>query len=94
MSKKPTVLPATVEQRAVYQPFNLLILAIAGAGMATAGQIDGGALQAMALAAPVTALGAWLGARLYRRASEATVRYVVLTLLLLSGAALVAQSLW
>jgi len=83
----------TLEQRAVYQPFNLVVLAIAGAGMAMAGQIDGGVLQAMGLAAPVAALGAWLGAHLYRRSSEAVVRRVVLTLLLLSGAALVFQSL-
>lgn len=83
----------TLEQRAVYQPFNLVVLAIAGAGMAVAGQIDDGVLQAMLLAAPVTALGAWLGAHLYRRSSEAVVRRVVLTLLLLSGSALVFQSL-
>jgi uncharacterized membrane protein YfcA len=48
----------------------------------------------MALAGPVTALGAWLGARLYRRSSEAAVRRVVLSLLLLSGAMLVLQRLW
>src|SRR3546814_14946544 len=60
----------SLEQRAVYQPFNLIVLAIAGAGMASAGKIDGGILQAMLLAAPAPALGAWLGARLYRGASE------------------------
>jgi hypothetical protein len=84
----------SVEQRAVYQPFNLIVLAIAGAGMATAGQIGDGALQAMALAGPATALGAWIGARLYRRSSEAAVRRIVLSLLLLSGAMLVLQRLW
>lgn len=84
----------SLQQRAVYQPFNIIVLAIAGAGMASAGKIDGGILQAMLLAAPATALGAWLGARLYRGASEATFRKVVLSLLLLSGTALVLQSLW
>ncbi len=81
-------------QRAVYQPFNLIVLAIAGAGMATAGRIDMAVLQAMLLAVPGTALGAWLGAHFYRKASEVLFRRVVLALLLASGLLLVGQSLW
>ncbi len=84
----------SVEQRAVYQPFNLIVLAMAGVAMAVAGRIDGAVLQSLLLAVPATALGAWLGARLYRRASEATFRKVVLTLLLFSGTMLVVESLW
>lgn len=84
----------SADQRAVYQPFNLIVLAIAGAGMAMAGRVDGAVLQSLLLAVPGTALGAWCGARLYRRASEATFRRVVLALLLVSGTLLVAESLW
>ncbi len=84
----------SIEQRAVYQPFNLVILAMAAAGMAAAGRVDGAVLQSLLLAVPGTALGAWLGARLYRKASEKTFRTVVLALLLLSGALLVVEGLW
>ena len=83
----------SVGQRAVYQPFNLIVLALASAGMAVAGQVDGLVLSALLFSVPATILGAWLGTRLYRRASEATFRRVVLGLLLLSGSMLVVQAL-
>lgn len=84
----------SVEQRAVYQPFNLVVLFIAALGMAAAGRIESGALQSMLLAVPATAFGAWLGAHFYSKASEAVFRRVVLFLLLASGLLLVAQTLW
>ncbi|MGF1628651.1 MAG: sulfite exporter TauE/SafE family protein [Kiloniellaceae bacterium] len=84
----------TIDQRAVYQPFNLVVLSIAGIGMTGAGQINGPVLSALLVVVPGTVIGAFLGARLYRRASEATFRRVVLALLLLSGIMLVVQSLW
>ncbi|GAB4392341.1 MAG: sulfite exporter TauE/SafE family protein [Kiloniellaceae bacterium] len=84
----------SVAQRAVYQPFNLVVLFLAALAMAAAGRIEGGAFQAMLLAVPATALGAWLGAHFYSKASEAVFRRVVLFLLLASGALLVGQSLW
>jgi hypothetical protein len=84
----------SIDQRAVYQPFNLIVLAIAGAGMAGAGQINGPVLSALLIVVPGTIIGAVAGARFYRRASEATFRKVVLTLLLISGIMLVVQSLW
>jgi hypothetical protein len=81
-------------QRAVYQPFNLLMLVMATASMAVAGRIDLPVLQALVIAIPATVLGSWLGTRLYRQASEATFRKVVLALLLISGTLLVGQTLW
>lgn len=84
----------SADQRAVYQPFNIVVLAIAGAGMTAAGNFGGGVLSALLVAVPATVVGAWLGARLYRRASEEAFRRIVLALLLLSGAILVGQSLW
>jgi uncharacterized protein len=83
----------SLDQRAVYQPFNLIILALAAAGMGVAGQIDATVLQSLVIAVPATAIGATLGARTYHRASEATFRRIVLALLLVSGVMLVAQSL-
>ena len=84
----------SLEQRAVYQPFNLIVLALAAAGMAGAGRVDTAVLSALLIAVPGTVIGAFLGARLYRHASEATFRKVVLTLLLASGALLVLEGLW
>ncbi len=80
-------------QRAVYQPFNLVILGLASIGMAIAGQITADVLLIAALCLPATLIGAWMGARLYKRISAAHFRYLVLGLLLLSGAVLIAQAL-
>ena len=79
------------QQRATYQPFNLLILSGATGAMALAGFIDGQVLTLAGLCLPATLIGAWLGARSYKRVDEATFRLVVLTLLLVSGAILVGR---
>jgi len=81
----------SAEQRAVYQPFNLIVLALATLGMAISGAIDARVLTIAALSLPVTLAGAWLGARIYTGVSEAAFRRVVLMLLLGSGATLIAQ---
>lgn len=83
---------SSTEQRAVYQPFNMVVLGLASAGMAISGQIDSPVLAVAALCLPVTLLGAWIGARAYTGVSEATFRRVVLALLLCSGTILVGQS--
>lgn len=80
-------------QRAVYQPFNLIVLAMAAAAMAATGRIGGEVLIIAAVCVPLSLTGAWLGVRSYRRASDAVFRRVVLGLLLASGLALVAQTL-
>ncbi len=82
------------QQRATYQPFNLLILSAAAVGMAIAGHVDRQVLTLMGLCLPATLLGAWLGARAYRRVDEATFRLVVLVLLLLSGLVLVGRAVF
>ena len=80
-------------QRAIYQPFNLAILALASIGMAVAGQITPDVLLIAALCLPATLIGSWVGARLYKRISAERFRRLVLGLLLLSGAMLIAQAL-
>jgi uncharacterized protein len=80
-------------QRAIYQPFNLLILVLAIVGMAASWQISRDLLWIAALCLPVTLLAAFAGSRLYSRVSPATFQRVVLALLLASGVILVGQAL-
>lgn len=79
------------QQRAVYQPFNLIVLALASTGMAMSGQIDRSVLITAGLCLPPTLAGAWIGAHVYTGVSERTFRKVVLLLLLGSGAVLIGQ---
>jgi uncharacterized membrane protein YfcA len=79
------------EQRAIYQPFNLVVLAAASVAMGFAGQIDRAVALVAAACLPVTLLAAALGARLYTRVSAETFRAVILLLLLGSGLVLIGQ---
>lgn len=83
----------SADQRAAYQPFNLVVLGMASGGMALGGAIDRGVLVIAALCLPLTLLGAWLGARLYGYVSEQTFRRIVLGLLLASGTILTIQGI-
>src|SRR5690606_33317006 len=80
-------------QRAAYQPFNLVVLALAGLGMAASGRMGPDVLLIAGLSLPATLAGAWTGARAYIGVSEETFRKAVLTLLLGSGAVLIAQTI-
>src|SRR5690606_17167726 len=79
-------------QRATYQPFNLVVLALAALGMGISGQIDSQVLLVSAAATPVTLLGAWTGVKAYAGVGEELFRRVVLCLLLASGAILLVQN--
>ncbi len=78
-------------QRAVYQPFNLVMLVLASALMGISGRIDGDVLLVTVACLPLTLAGAWLGARVYRGIGEETFRLAVLVLLLASGCVLLVQ---
>ena len=80
-------------QRAIYQPFNLIVLALASVGMAVSGQITMPMLWIAFLSLPATLLGAWIGARVYGGVSAQTFQRVVLWLLLMSGCILLVQAL-
>jgi len=82
----------SASQRAIFQPFNLVVLAVSAIGMAIAGLVDTRVLTLAALATPLTVLGSWLGARVYLKVSEQTFKRLVLALLLLSGSTLVAEA--
>ena len=79
-------------QRAVYQPFNLVVLALAAAAMAVSGAMDLAALTAAAICLPVTLAAAWTGARLYRRIDAALFHRIVTGLLCLSGLVLIVEA--
>ncbi len=79
-------------QRAVYQPFNLVVLGLAAAGMAVSGALDARVLTLAGLCLPVTLGAAWLGTRAYAFVGETGFRRAVLVLLLVSGTALIAQA--
>jgi len=80
-------------QRATYQPFNLVVLALASIGMALSGQVTRDVLVLAFICFPATLIGALLGARAYARVSPQTFQRVVLVMLLVSGCVLLASSL-
>lgn len=82
----------SARQRAVYQPFNLVVLSFACIVMAIDGRIGAEVLKLAAVLVPVTLAGSWLGVKAYPLLSEAGFKRVVLVLLLISGSSLIAQS--
>jgi len=83
----------TDAQRATYQPFNLIVLAMASIGMALSGQVTRDVLVLALICCPVTFIGALLGARAYARVSPQVFQRVILLLLLVSGCVLLLSSL-
>jgi len=80
-------------QRAIYQPFNLIVLTFASFGMAVTGQVTVPTLWISFLCLPATLAGAWIGARVYVGVSAQTFHRVVVFLLLTSGGILLGQAL-
>ncbi|MEO1016426.1 MAG: sulfite exporter TauE/SafE family protein [Pseudomonadota bacterium] len=81
------------QQRAVYQPFNLVVLALASLGMGIGGQVTVDVLWVAALCLPVVLISSWAGARIYVGVSETLFQNIVLGLLFASGTILVAQEM-
>ena len=81
------------ERRSVLQSFNLTILVVALGTHALSGLLTLELWRLVLFAIPGTFLGAWLGARAYRRLSDTNFQKVVLVLLATSGVILVATSL-
>lgn len=81
------------EQRAVIQNFNLAMQAVTFATYVGSGIITRKTLPMFAVVAPAMLIPTLLGTRLYLGISEATFRRIVLSLLTLSGIALLASSL-
>jgi uncharacterized membrane protein YfcA len=81
------------ERRGVFQTYNFTVLSAALCLQASTGFITSEVLWLALFALPGTLVGAWLGARTYRRLSDRNFRDVVLGLLFLSGIGLVWSSL-
>lgn len=73
------------QQRAIYQPFSLLVLSATLLVMWIDGHLNQTVLMAASFCLPATLLGALLGVRHYRKVSQNTFRRVVLFLLGLTG---------
>lgn len=80
------------ELRGVFQTFNLAMHGLAMAAYLATGTVTAAFLPAFALLAPAMVVPALVGARLYRRVSEAQFRRVVLGLLTLAGLAMLAAA--
>jgi uncharacterized protein len=78
------------EQRAVFQPVAVAIFLLTAAWLGAVGEITPAVVRLFLLGLPAVLVGMWIGMRLYGRLDEAGFRKVVLTLLLVSGLALVA----
>lgn len=82
----------SADQRAIYQPFNMLVLGFSGLVMWLGGQCPPGTWSILALTLPGIIVGAWAGARFSTRVSEKMFRRVVLGLLLMSGLLLTSRA--
>lgn len=80
-------------QRAVIQNFNLALLAVVMASYMAQGWVTRDLWPLFAIVAPAMLLPTWVGTRLYLGISEAGFRRLVLSLLTLSGLAMLATSL-
>ena len=81
------------QRRGVFQSFNLAILLAAIASDAVSGLLTPALGRLLLAALPGTLIGAWLGARAYRRLSDRHFHKVVLCLLGISGMTLIGTNL-
>jgi uncharacterized protein len=80
-------------QRAVYQPFNLIILVIVLCTYIAQGTMTPEIWRLALMCAPATILGAFLGIRTYGKVNDQQFRKLVLWLLLASGMVLTVSNL-
>ena len=81
------------ETRAVLQPFNVVLLAIAAALFAWRGYYTRDTLVLMAIALPATLLSAQVGLAVFRRLNDDQFRRLLIWLLFLSGVLLAMREL-
>ena len=80
-------------QRAVYQPFNLIVIGLAGTGMFVGGHVNDDVIHIALWCTPVTLGGVLAGLAVYRRVSPEMFKRAVLVLLMVSGAVLTVSTL-
>lgn len=79
------------ERRAVFQSFNLSILAVALVSQAVSGYLTGEVMSLAWRALPGTLVGAWLGRCLYHRVNVEVFNRIVLLVLLIAGIHMLIQ---
>ena len=77
------------QQRAVFQPVAVAIFAMSAAWLGARVAISAETIRLFLFGLPALLAGTWLGLKLYGQVNETTFRKIVLSLLLLSGAALI-----
>jgi uncharacterized protein len=75
-------------QRTVFQPVGVSVFAMSAVVLGASGAVDIDTLRLFAIGLPILLAGTWLGLKLYGRIDDAGFRKIVLTLLLVSGLAL------
>ncbi|MBS0529348.1 MAG: sulfite exporter TauE/SafE family protein [Proteobacteria bacterium] len=81
------------EQRAVMQPFNVLILGIAGVTYAISGYYSSRSVSLILITLPITLISAQAGIWAFRRLSDDQFRRLLVSLMLLSGLIIVVKEL-
>jgi uncharacterized protein len=76
------------QQRTVFQPVGVSVFAMSAVALGASGAVDSDTLRLFAIGLPILLAGTWLGLKLYGRVDDAGFRKIVLTLLLVSGVAL------
>lgn len=80
-------------QRAVFQPFFLVMHVLTLAVYAVNGLITAEAIKMFAILVPAMLIPAWLGTRVYKRLNDDGFRRLILGFLLISGMALLTSSI-
>ena len=75
-------------QRTVFQPVGVSVFAMGAVALGASGSVSADTLRLFAIGLPILLAGTWLGLKLYGRVDDAGFRKIVLTLLLVSGVAL------
>jgi uncharacterized membrane protein YfcA len=75
-------------QRTVFQPVGVSVFAMSALWLGASGAVGLDTLRLFAIGLPILLAGTWLGLKLYGRVDDAGFRKIVLTLLLVSGVAL------
>lgn len=81
------------QTRAVLQPFNIIVLGISAVLLATDGAFDRQTLLALAVALPATLLAAQVGLFVFGRLSDAQFRWLLVSLMLISGVVLGSRAI-
>jgi uncharacterized protein len=89
-----TLLPWTKsEQRAVMQPFNVLILGISAVAYAISGYYSMHSVPVILFVLPITLISAQIGIWAFKRLSDDQFRRLLVTLMFISGVMIVAKEL-